>query len=95
MRNFCGFATDYTALLRELKDPLKLRASDRIIQYPFSLPVVEEKTEAELADIAERKREQGRRLQMIAAKARLEKVRIECYVNLKRLTVHIARPEGE
>ena len=76
LRNFCGFATDYNGLLRELKDPLKLRASDRIIQYPFSLPVVEEKTEEELAEIAERKREQGRRLQMIAAKARLEKVRI-------------------
>ena len=76
LRNFCGFATDYNGLLRELKDPLKLRASDRIIQYPFSRPVVEEKTEEELAEIAERKREQGRRLQMIAAKARLEKVRI-------------------
>ncbi|TFY57542.1 hypothetical protein EVJ58_g6958 [Rhodofomes roseus] len=74
LRNFCGFATDYPALLRQMKDPLNLRASDRIIQYPYILPVVEEKTEEELAEIAERKREQGRRLQMIAAKARLEKL---------------------
>lgn len=81
MRNFCEFATDYPALLRELKDPLRLRALDRIIQYPFSLPVVEEKTEEELAEIAQRRREQGRRLQMIAAKARLEKVRMTRCVN--------------
>ena len=34
----------------------------------------EEKTEEELARIAERRREQGRKLQEIAAKSRLEKV---------------------
>ncbi len=28
-----------------LKDPLQLRASEKIIQFPFSVPVAEDKTE--------------------------------------------------
>ena len=74
LQNFCEFATDYTALLRQLKDPLQMRAADRIIQFPYTLPVTEEKTEEELARIAERKKEQGRKLQELAAKSRMEKV---------------------
>ncbi|KAI0770954.1 actin-like protein Arp5p [Trametes elegans] len=74
LQNFCEFATDYTALLRRLKDPLEMRAADRIIQFPYTLPVTEEKTEEELAKIAERKREQGRKLQELAAKSRMEKL---------------------
>lgn len=74
LQNFCEIAVDYPALLRTLKDPLNLRASARIIQFPFTLPVTEEKTEEELARIAERKKEQGRKLQEIAAKSRMEKV---------------------
>lgn len=58
-----------------LKDPLKLRASEIVVQFPFALPVVEEKTEEELARISEKRKEQGRKLQEIAAKARMEKVR--------------------
>ena len=74
LQNYCEFSPDYTALLRKLKDPLNLRACERIIQFPYMLPVTEEKTEEELARIAERRREQGRKLQEIAAKSRLEKV---------------------
>ena len=75
LQNFCEFSPDYTALLRKLKDPLNLRASERIIQFPFTLPTTEEKTEEELARIAERRKEQGRKLQELAAKSRAEKVR--------------------
>jgi actin-related protein 5 len=74
LRNFCEFATDYPVLLRTLNDPFKLSASSRIIQFPFTLPVIEEKSEEELARIAERKKEQGRKLQEMAAKVRMEKV---------------------
>ena len=49
LQNFCEFSPDYTAPLRKLKDPLNLRASERIIQFPFTLPTTEEKTEEELA----------------------------------------------
>jgi actin-related protein 5 len=65
---------DYTALLRRLRDPLQLRAVERIIQFPFILPAADERTEEEIAHAAEKRREQGKKLQEMAAKARLEKV---------------------
>lgn len=74
LQNLCEISTDYPALLRQLKDPLKLRASEQVIQFPFALPVVEEKTEEELARITEKRREQGRKLQEMAAKTRMEKL---------------------
>ena len=78
LQNYCEFSPDYTSLLRRLKDPLSLRAAERIIQFPYTLPATEEKTEEELARIAERKKEQGRKLQEIAAKSRQEKVCWPC-----------------
>lgn len=57
-----------------MKDPLSLKAHQIVIQFPFSAPAAEEKTEEELARITERRREQGRKLQEIAAKARMDKV---------------------
>lgn len=74
LQNFCEFSPDYPALLRTLKDPLNLRASERVIQFPFVLPTVEEKTEEELAKIAEKRKEQGKKLQEMAAEKRKEKV---------------------
>jgi actin-related protein 5 len=40
---------DYTALLRSLRDPLQLRAVERIIQLLFVLRVADEPTEEEIA----------------------------------------------
>lgn len=74
LHNFCEFAEDYPATLRSLKTPANLRASERVIQFPFALPIVEEKTEEELARIAEKRKEQGKKLQELAAKNRMEKV---------------------
>ncbi|KAF8554536.1 actin-like ATPase domain-containing protein [Imleria badia] len=74
LHNFCEFAEDYPATLRSLKIPANLRASERIIQFPFALPVVEEKTEEELARISEKRKEQGKKLQELAAKNRMEKL---------------------
>ncbi|KAI5288846.1 Nuclear actin-protein involved in chromatin remodeling [Ascosphaera aggregata] len=51
-----------------------LEKRDRVIQYPYTEPIVIEKSAEELARIAERKRESGRRLQEQAAKMRLEKL---------------------
>ncbi|KAF8525246.1 chromatin remodeling complex subunit [Hysterangium stoloniferum] len=73
-QNVCEFSPDYTILLRSLRDPLQMRANERIIQFPFTAPIESEKTEEELARIAERRREQGRRLQEMAAKQREEKL---------------------
>ncbi|KAN0101058.1 hypothetical protein V8E55_001042 [Tylopilus felleus] len=74
LHNFCEFAEDYPATLRSLKIPESLRASERIVQFPFTIPVVEEKTEEELARITEKRKEQGKKLQEIAAKNRMEKL---------------------
>ncbi|KAH9064981.1 chromatin remodeling complex subunit [Lactarius vividus] len=74
LHTFCEMSPDYTPLLRRLRDPLQLRAVERIIQFPFVLPVVDERTEEELARAAEKRREQGKKLQEMATKARIEKL---------------------
>lgn len=74
LRTFCSFSPDYQALLRKLKNPMELQASESIIQFPYTAVADVEKTEEELNRITERKREQGRKLQEMAAKARVEKV---------------------
>ncbi|KAH9005775.1 chromatin remodeling complex subunit [Lactarius hatsudake] len=74
LHTFCEMSPDYTALLRRLRDPLQLRAVERIVQFPFVLPVVDERTEEELARAAEKRREQGKKLQEMATKARIEKL---------------------
>jgi len=75
LHTFCKFAPNYQATLRSLRDPYVLRAGARVIQFPFAVQVAEEKTEDELARIAERRKEQGKKLQEIAARNRTEKVR--------------------
>ena len=74
LHTFCEMSPDYTALLRRLRDPLQLRSVERIIQFPFVLPAVDERTEEEITRAAEKRREQGKKLQEMAAKARIEKV---------------------
>ncbi|TRM62949.1 hypothetical protein BD626DRAFT_497076 [Schizophyllum amplum] len=73
MQNFCEFAADYRTHVKLLSDHVKLKEVDRVIQYPFIPPAWEEKTEEELAKVAERRREQGKKLQEIAAKNRLDR----------------------
>ena len=72
--NLCEFATDYMALVRKLKDPNAMRAAEKVVQFPFVAPVENEKTEEELARAAEKRREQGKKLQEMAAAKRMEKV---------------------
>ncbi|THH11359.1 hypothetical protein EW145_g709 [Phellinidium pouzarii] len=73
-QNTCGFSADYIALLRRLDDPLQLRAHECVVQFPYSVPLENEKTEEELARAAERRRMQGKKLQEIAAAKRAEKL---------------------
>jgi actin-related protein 5 len=72
-----------------MKDPLNLKAQQIIVQFPFNAPATEEKTEEELARIAERRREQGKKLQEIAAKARLEKAN---FVSLLEIAITLNTP---
>lgn len=67
-------AKDYLGELASYEDPEVFKTKDRVIQFPFVAPVFEEKSEEEQARLAAKRKEQGRRLQEQAAKARLEKV---------------------
>lgn len=70
----CYVSQDYDSELGGYLDWTGLEDRDHVVQYPFTEHVVAEKTEEELARIAERKKESGRRLQEQAAKMRLEKL---------------------
>lgn len=73
-REHCYISRDYDAELSKYLDFGGLEDRDRVIQYPFTEVVVEQKTEEELARAAEKRKESGRRLQEQAAKMRLEKL---------------------
>ncbi|KAJ5691824.1 hypothetical protein N7462_001247 [Penicillium macrosclerotiorum] len=70
----CYVSKDYDRELGGYLDWTGLEDRDHVIQYPFTEHIIPEKTEEELARIAERKKESGRRLQEQAAKMRLEKL---------------------
>jgi actin-related protein 5 len=74
IHNHCYVSTDYNEEVSHYLDWTGLEDRDHVIQYPYIEHVVLEKTEEELARIAERKKESGRRLQEQAAKMRLEKL---------------------
>ncbi|KAL4762460.1 actin-related protein ARP5 [Aspergillus foveolatus] len=89
MHNHCYVSKDYDRELSGYLDWTGLEDRDHVIQYPFTEHIVPEKTEEELARIAERKKESGRRLQEQAAKMRLEKLmkkeqELEYYKDLQR-----------
>lgn len=74
IRKHCYLSSDYDGELRRYLDWTGLEDRDHVIQYPYTEAVIVEKSEEELARIAEKKREGGRRLQEQAAKMRLEKL---------------------
>ncbi|KAL2868959.1 actin-related protein ARP5 [Aspergillus lucknowensis] len=89
VHNHCYISKDYDRELSGYLDWTGLEDRDHVIQYPFTEHIVPEKTEEELARIAERKKESGRRLQEQAAKMRLEKLmkkeqELEYYKDLQR-----------
>ena len=74
VRDHCYTSQNFDSEMLTYLDWSGLEDRDHLIQYPFTEHVVVEKTEEELARIAERKKESGRRLQEQAAKMRLEKL---------------------
>ncbi|KAJ5301599.1 hypothetical protein PENANT_c002G03715 [Penicillium antarcticum] len=70
----CYISQDYANELNGYLDWTGLEERDRVIQYPFTEQVVQEKTEEQIQQALERKKEAGRRLQDQAAKMRLEKL---------------------
>lgn len=75
MAENCYVSEDYQTEISSYLDPQVLLEKDLAIQFPFSATIEKVKTEEELAKIAERKKESGRRLQEQAARIRLEKLR--------------------
>ncbi|RUP49740.1 hypothetical protein BC936DRAFT_141645 [Jimgerdemannia flammicorona] len=77
VHDHCHFAEDYMKHLKEFENRETFVERDRIIQFPFVAPVIEEKTEEDLARQAARKEEATRRLREAAAKTRLDKLIIQ------------------
>ncbi|KAH7100193.1 actin-like ATPase domain-containing protein [Auriculariales sp. MPI-PUGE-AT-0066] len=74
MRNFCEFAPDYRELVRDLSTAEAIQAADKIIQMPYASTIEVEKSDEELARIAEKRKEAGRKLREQLAKKRAEKL---------------------
>ncbi|KAK4103718.1 ARP5-like protein [Parathielavia hyrcaniae] len=92
VRDFCYVALDYDQEAARYLDWTGLEDRERIVQFPYTEEVVVQKTEEELARIAERKKESGRRLQEQAAKMRLERLmkkeqELEYYKDVQRRLV--------
>jgi len=77
MVDHCYVSEDYRTEVSSYLDPKVLLEKDRVIQFPFIEQVAQVRSEEELAKIAERKKESGRRLQEQAARMRLEKLVIK------------------
>lgn len=89
LRDHGYVSQDYDNELKGYLDWTGLEDRDIVIQYPYTEEVIVQKSEEELARIAERKKESGRRLQEQAAKMRLEKLMkkeqdLEYYKDLQR-----------
>jgi actin-related protein 5 len=88
VREHCYVSQDYESDLSRYLDWTGLEERNRIVQFPYTEQVVVQKTEAELAAAAEKRKESGRRLQAQAAKMRLDKLKkkeeeFEYYVQLQ------------
>lgn len=70
----CYVSDNYYQEVSHYLDYDGLDSRDRVIQAPFTETIVVEKSPEELARIAEKRKESGRRLQEQAAKKRLEKL---------------------
>ncbi|KAI8978476.1 hypothetical protein BDB01DRAFT_726371 [Pilobolus umbonatus] len=81
-------AKDYQDILKKIENKDTFQDIDRIIQFPFTAPIIEEKTEEELTRQAIKREENVRRLREAAAKSRLEKLvareqQMEAFTQLK------------
>lgn len=71
----CYYSLDYNEDIRSLADPTRLADVGRVVQFPFTVVEHHETPEDVVLKAQERKREQGRRLQVQANAVRQEKVR--------------------
>lgn len=74
VKEYCYVSQNYDNELKSYLEWTGLEDRDIVIQYPYTEEIIVQKSEEELARIAERKKESGRRLQEQAARMRLEKL---------------------
>lgn len=100
VREHCYVAQNYEAEISSYLDWTGLEDRNHIVQFPYSDPIVVQKTEEELAAAAEKRKEGGRRLQAQAAKMRLEKLKkkeeeLEFYLQLQQTVEEIQTKKGK
>ncbi|KAI9478375.1 MAG: hypothetical protein EXX96DRAFT_595711 [Benjaminiella poitrasii] len=83
-------AKNYQEALKQLENRDRFGDMDRVIQFPFTAPVMEEKTIEELERQAAKREENAKRLREAAARSRLEKLvareqQLEAFTNLKNI----------
>lgn len=91
-------AKDYQANLKAIENRDTFQDIDRIIQFPFTAPLIEEKTAEDLARQAIKREENSKRLREAAVKSRLEKLivreeQIEAFTSLKNLKGSIKKAD--
>ncbi|KAJ1810850.1 Nuclear actin-protein involved in chromatin remodeling, partial [Coemansia sp. RSA 2598] len=74
VENFAYVAQDYDEELSCYLDIDNLKAKDVVVQFPFPMPALDERTEEDIQKATERRREQAKKMQEMAAKKRQEKV---------------------
>ncbi|KAJ2163126.1 Nuclear actin-protein involved in chromatin remodeling [Coemansia sp. RSA 552] len=74
VRNFGYVAEEYDKELSCYLTTDNLADKDVVVQFPFPMPSLDERTEEEIQRVTERRREQMKRMQEMAAKKRQEKV---------------------
>lgn len=68
------FATDYPTELSALSDPQQMSHASTSVQFPYPVPDVVQRSDEELAAMAEKRKEQGKKLQEITQKRNRERV---------------------
>jgi actin-related protein 5 len=98
IQDHCYLSRNFDQELGTYLDWTGLEDRDHVIQYPYTEEIVVQKSEEELARIAEKRKESGRRLQEQAAKSRLEKLirkeqELDYYRDLQRKLTNETKKE--
>ncbi|KAJ1902016.1 Nuclear actin-protein involved in chromatin remodeling [Kickxella alabastrina] len=92
VNEFAYVAQDYEDELSSCLTAAGLEASDVTVQLPFPAPSLDERTEEDIQRAAERRRDQARKMQEMAAKRRQEKADLRVQ-QLEQLTeIRAAKP---
>lgn len=100
IQEHCYLSKNYDEELSTMLDWTGLEDRDHVIQYPYTEEVIIQKSEEDLARVAEKRKESGRRLQEQAAKMRLEKLirkeqELDYYRDLKERLAGVSKKEAK